>query len=118
MGAANCKIGLYCKTSPFIQNKLSNVFFITDLLENIWDEVKYRRRTMFKAKPKDLYIYKIGLYFKFDADLLAIAQEFALDNKMFLDQFMEAWTHLSNADRYFQFGLILLFPSSLIPLFL
>ena len=101
MGAANCKIGLYCKTSPFIQNKLSNVFFITDLLENIWDEVKHSRRTMFKAKSKDLYIYKIGLYFKFDADLLRISQEFALDNKMFLDQFMEAWTHLSNADRYF-----------------
>ena len=56
---------------------------------------------MFKAKSKDLYIYKIGLYFKFDADLLRISLEFALDYKMFLDQFMEAWTHLSNADRYF-----------------
>ena len=97
---ADCNIGLFCKTSSNNSNKLSNVFF-TDLLGNTWKEVKHGRHTMFKAKSKDLYIYKIGLYFKFDADLLRISQEFALDNKMFLDQFMEAWTHLSNADRYF-----------------
>ena len=46
---ADAKIGLHCKTSPFIQNKLSHVYF-TDVLGNTWEEVKHEGRTMFKAK--------------------------------------------------------------------
>ena len=101
-GTDNCR-GLYCKrltkTSGDLMNKnLSNAFF-TDLLDNTWEEIEVNSIKLYKAKDRTLFMYKTDIMFKFDAELLAISQEFAADNQLFLDQFSEAWTLLANADR-------------------
>ena len=81
-----------------INKNLSNVFF-TDLLDNTWEEIEVNNIKLYKAKDRTLFMYKTDIMFKFDAELLAISQEFAADNQLFLDIFTEAWTVLANADR-------------------
>lgn len=40
------------------------------------------------------------MFLKFDAPMLAIVQEFASDNNLFMNEFRDAWTKLMNADRF------------------
>lgn len=54
----------------------------------------------YKAPGKALYMLKTDMLFKWDAELLAIAQEFATDSDAFLQEFASGWTQLSNADRF------------------
>ena len=101
-GIDGCR-GLYCKrltktSGDFINANLSNAFF-TDLLDNTWEEIEVNNFKLYKAKDRVLFMYKTDLMFKFDAELLAISQEFAADNHLFLEQFTQAWTFLANADR-------------------
>ena len=43
---------------------------------------------------------KTDLFLIWDAELLAIAQEYAEDEASFLAEFGNAWTQLMNADRF------------------
>ena len=46
--------------------------------------------------------YSRGLHSlpRYDPELLAISQEFAADNGLFITEFRQAWTKLANADRF------------------
>merc|ERR1712196_180104 len=50
--------------------------------------------------PHALYMLKTDVLFKWDAELLAIVQEFASDNAAFLSEFASGWTQVANADRF------------------
>ena len=45
-------------------------------------------------------MYQVDLHFKTDPELLHVAEEFAADNKVFLEAVAEAWTTLVNADMF------------------
>jgi len=103
---ADCD-GLFCRRNSFYGSKsvsqgLSNIFFL-DLLSNSWQDVSVAEtgKKMYKAKgKKELLMLRTDFIFSFDPELLAIAQEFAADNQMFLREAATAWTKLANADRF------------------
>lgn len=84
---------------------LSNAFFQT-LFEEQWEEytVPESGKVQYKAAGKDLYMLKTDLIFRYDAELAAIAQDFASNNDLFLDEFASAWTKLMNSDRFAPYG--------------
>lgn len=45
-------------------------------------------------------MYRVDLHFRTDPELLAVSEEFAADNKVFLEAVAEAWTTLVNADMF------------------
>ena len=45
-------------------------------------------------------MYKLDIFFKTDPELSVIAQEFALDEAMFLSEVIDAWSLLMNADMF------------------
>lgn len=80
--------------------KLSNQFFTT-LLSQHWEEYTTTAgKVEYKATGKDLYMLKSDMLLKTTAELLTIAQEYASDNVLFLNDFANAWTKLVNADRF------------------
>ena len=96
--------GLYCRrdlqyTSKGATYKLSNVFFKTLLAEE-WEEHQASDKYLFKAKDKELFMYKVDLEFKYDPELQSIALEYASNNDLFLNQFALAWEKLSIIDRF------------------
>merc|ERR1712013_966581 len=98
--------GLFCRRDSFTGNKsvstsLSNIFFKT-LLSESWAPytVPSTGKEMFKAEGKDLLIFGTDFMFRTDAELLAISQDFAADNDLFLTEVRAAWTRLANADRF------------------
>jgi len=54
----------------------------------------------YKAKGKDLYLFKSDLLILFDAPLYAIAMDLAADPELFRTEWHAAWTKLMNADRF------------------
>lgn len=79
---------------------LDNSYF-SNLLDNTWSKTKSSAgKTQYKADGKDLYMLPTDVIFKYDAELQAIAQEFASDNEVFLAEFVAAWTKIVNADRF------------------
>jgi len=80
---------------------LNNNYFITLFAED-WEP--YTEPTtgkqFYKASGKDLFMLRTDLVFRYDAELAAIAQEYAGDNDVFLEEFGKAWTKLLNADRF------------------
>ena len=44
-------------------------------------------------------MFRVDRLYRTDTELLAITHEFAGNNTLFLSEFKEAWTWLSNADR-------------------
>jgi len=98
--------GLFCRRDSFlgassVSSELTNEFFKT-LLRETWEvyTITNSNRTMYKARGKDLLMFKTDLMFKFDPELLAISQDFAADNDLFLAEVNKAWTKLANADRF------------------
>ena len=95
--------GLYCQRDKHLSDPvLSNCFFTT-LLSNEWVEVSDNKtgKVEFKAMENpSLSMYKVDLQFKYNAELLAISQDYASDNELFLNDFASAWTKLANADRF------------------
>merc|ERR1711970_461125 len=98
--------GLFCRRDSFSGNKsvstsLSNIFFKT-LLSESWAAytVPSTGKEMFKAEGKDLLILGTDFMFRTDAELLAISQDFAADNDLFLTEVRAAWTRLATADRF------------------
>merc|ERR1719498_427550 len=81
--------------------RFSNDYFKT-LLSEDWEEfvVPQTGNIQYKAKGKDLYMLKTDLMFRYDAEFLAIAQDYASDNDLFLADFAEAWIRITNADRF------------------
>ena len=49
---------------------------------------------------KEIFMRPVDLLFRTDAELGAIAQEFAADDALFRAEFAAAWTKLINADRF------------------
>jgi catalase (peroxidase I) len=79
---------------------LSNQYFIT-LLTETWAEYTTPGGMLeYKAAGKELYMTPYDLNLKWDSTYLAIAEEFAADNTLFLKEFRAAWTHLMNKDRF------------------
>ena len=98
--------GLFCRRDSFTGSKsvstsLSNIFFKT-LLSESWAvyTIPDTGKQMFKAEGKDLLILGTDYMFRTDAELLAISQDFAADNDLFLTEVRAAWTKLANADRF------------------
>merc|ERR1712093_909420 len=73
--------------------KLSNDYFKT-LLSEQWEAytVPTTGKMQYKANGKALFMLPTDLLFKIDAELAAIAQEYASDNTLFLNEFAAAWT--------------------------
>ena len=101
----NCN-GLFCRRNSFYGSKsisefLSNAFF-QDLLSHTWQEftVPSTGKKMYKAEGKKKLMLRTDYMFYQDKELLAISQDFAADNLMFLDEAARAWTKLANADRF------------------
>ena len=79
---------------------LSNEYFIT-LLNNDWQPFALPNGlSQYKAVGQQLFMTQTDLNLKYDATYLAIAQEFASDNDLFLLTFQSAWTQVMNADRF------------------
>eukprot|EP00090_Calanus_glacialis_P001534 TRINITY_DN11107_c0_g1_i1.p1 TRINITY_DN11107_c0_g1~~TRINITY_DN11107_c0_g1_i1.p1 ORF type:complete len:707 (-),score=154.91 TRINITY_DN11107_c0_g1_i1:62-2182(-) len=98
--------GLYCNRDSFqgtapVSSSLSNIFF-KNLLSESWEEytIPSTGKQMYKAVGKDLLIFGTDLMFRLDPELLAISQDFAADNDLFLHEVAAAWTKLANADRF------------------
>jgi catalase (peroxidase I) len=81
--------------------KISNEYF-KGLLNEEWEAyiVPKTQLSQFKAKGKEIYMLPYDLLFRTDAELQAIAQEYAEDNQAFLADFAAAWTKLMNSDRF------------------
>jgi len=76
---------------------LSNDYYRA-LISGEWRPVgggEYYAADGFKMK-----LLKADLLLRWDAELLAIAQQFAEDESLFVDEFGSAWTKLMNADRF------------------
>jgi len=78
---------------------LSNLYFVT-LLTETWEPATPRTNPQFKARGKELYMVQTDLNLRWDASYLAVAQEFAADNQLFLKEFASAWTKVMNSDRF------------------
>ena len=95
--------GLYCQRDKHLSEPvLSNCFFTT-LLSHQWVEEMDSKTTkpVFKASENpSLSMHNVDLQFKYNAELLAISQDYASDNELFLKDFSSAWTKLANADRF------------------
>merc|ERR1711904_526878 len=81
-------------------NSLSNSFFKVLFNEELEPFMSKDGRELYKVVGKDLYFLKSDLFFRHDAELAAIAHEYAEDNFYFLREFSEAWTKIVNADRF------------------
>jgi catalase (peroxidase I) len=57
-------------------------------------------RNEYKAVVKDVYMTPEDLALIFDPEYLAIVQEYASNNEIFLNEFASAWTRLVQADRF------------------
>jgi catalase-peroxidase len=78
--------------------KLDNSYFV-NLLGETW-EPTVSPQGYYKAHGKDLYMLNTDLLLRDDAEYLALAQDYASDNALFVRSFASAWTKVMNADRY------------------
>lgn len=78
---------------------LSNLYFTT-LLTETWQPVSVNGTTQYKAADKDIYMLETDLHLRTEASLLAIVQDFASNNTVFLAEFAAAWTKVMNNDRF------------------
>jgi len=78
-------------------NQLSNEYFKL-LLEETW--VLYSAGVYRSSQEPGLYMTEMDLQIKYNADLRAIAQDFATDNSYFLTTFAAAFAKWVNSDRF------------------
>ncbi len=91
------KIGFHGTWMGNDMNHLGNDYFKI-LLEESWTPVDKR-----EAKSdvrENTYMSASDFVVLYNAPLLAIVQEFASDNRLFLEVFRGAWTKLMNSDRF------------------
>lgn len=81
--------------------KLSHEYFKT-LLTSTWSEFKVPNsgKVQYKAEGQDIFMTAADLNLKWDDTYLAISQDFASDNEVFLKEFKSAWVKLMNLDRF------------------
>merc|ERR1711916_342726 len=79
-------------------SRFSNEYFTT-LLNEEWMAIS-DREFMPRSIGKGLYMTDLDLAIRYDAELQAIAQEYASNNDLFLEHFAFAWTKLMNIDRF------------------
>merc|ERR1711872_122844 len=87
------------RVSKEVAEAMSNIFFRT-LLSNTWESHTASGKELYKAVGGNLLILRTDYLITLHPELLAIAQDYAQDNQLFLDQAAAAWTKLSNADRF------------------
>jgi len=80
---------------------LSNQYFTT-LLTSTWVPytVPGTGVMQYQALGTNLFMMPSDLNLLADAEWLGIAQEYAADNTLFLNEFAAAWTRLVNIDRF------------------
>uniref|UniRef100_A0A6B2KZL8 Plant heme peroxidase family profile domain-containing protein n=1 Tax=Arcella intermedia TaxID=1963864 RepID=A0A6B2KZL8_9EUKA len=78
---------------------LSNQYFVT-LLGETWKPVMIGKNLEYQAVGKELYMLPMDLAIRWDDTFLAIAQDFASDQSMFVREFLSAWVKMMNADRF------------------
>ena len=85
----------------FGSRSIDNDYFKTVLSET-WQEFvdPCTRKMWFKAKGKEIYVVAADIVIRNDPELRAIAQEYASDNRLFLQELAHAWTKVMNADRF------------------
>jgi len=91
--------GLFCQRDTTQIDKLSNIFF-KRIVNHRWhrddsNDVCYKPEC-----DEDLCMYPVDVQFSFDAELKTIAEDYAFDNYLFLEELASAWTKLANADRF------------------
>merc|ERR1712070_592307 len=75
--------------------------FYDALLGEDWGEFTMPSgEKQFKVRGKDMYALKTEVMLGWDAELLAIAQEFAVDEASFKAELATAWTKLMTSDRF------------------
>lgn len=81
--------------------KLSNVWFKNLLLKTYQPySVPGSGEKLWKAQGEDLFMFSSDMLLKIDSELLAVSQEYASDNELFLDDFAVAWTKLVTRDLF------------------
>lgn len=80
---------------------LSNEYF-RNLFAERWEvyEVPSTGKRQYKAVNKELYMLPTDLLFVTDAELASIAEDYASNNDLFLEEFAAAWQKVVNIDRY------------------
>jgi len=82
-------------------SSLSNGYFTT-LLGQTWTAVTVpgSGETQYQAQGQQVFVTPADMALAWDPDLLAISQQYAANNTLFLSDFAAAWTKLMNADRF------------------
>lgn len=78
---------------------ISNNYFKV-LLTSQWEVYNNPTTVQYHAVGTNIYLLQADLQLKFDAELMAISQNYAADNTLFLKTFTAAWTKLANSDRF------------------
>jgi len=93
-------LGVQGKQSTWTRslNSISNQYFRT-LIGNQWIST-FQTGVYRSAADSTLYMYEEDMQILWNADLLAIAQQYAQDNDFFLASFGNAWTKFMNMDRF------------------
>merc|ERR1712070_200266 len=80
--------------------ELNNDYFIS-LASEKWEPFTAASgKEQYKAAGKELYAQSQDLMLRYDTEYLAIVQDYAQDSELFLSEFSDAWTSLTNADRF------------------
>eukprot|EP00041_Stephanoeca_diplocostata_P023821 m.593203 g.593203 ORF g.593203 m.593203 type:complete len:555 (+) comp22392_c0_seq4:845-2509(+) len=108
IGGGHSLGGMHVDTSGFQGSwttdptSIDNAYF-KGLFTESWEvfTVAASGQKQYKARGKDsLFMLKTDMWIRFDPELAAAGEEFAADNRVFLDVFATAWTKLMNADRF------------------
>jgi catalase-peroxidase len=84
-------------TNPAV---LSNEYHLT-LLSEVWiNGTSIGGHPEFEAEGKGLFMTPADLDIRYSEDFMAIAQEYALSNDLFLTEFTAAWQRIMNVDRF------------------
>ena len=91
----------YCDGAPTASPGTFDNTYFTNLVSKRWAKQTASSGVVeYKAQDADLYMLESDLVLRFDPELMAIAQEFAVDGGTFRAQFAAAWTKAMNADLY------------------
>lgn len=81
-------------------SKLDNSYF-TALLDNTYKPfINSYNNTQYQSVNGQYFLTPSDLNLAWDASFLSVAQEFASNQQQFLDEFIGAWTKLTNLDRF------------------
>lgn len=79
---------------------LDNTYFTTLLSEDWEESVAPSSELQYKAKGKDLYMLNTDLMLRVDAEFRAVAEDYASDELIFMEEFALAWVKVMNLDRF------------------